>query len=697
VASAFLDPLVAKGVALHQQGDVATAERIYRTVLKTDPQNFDALHLVGYIALTREDGAEAEKWFNRAYKISPRSADLLANRGAARIMRRKFKEGLDDIERALALTNGRHAQALVNRSRAYLDTNRNVDAMEAAKEAIAVNPNLCEAWSNKSSCEFRLGDAGEALISAQKAVELDPRHANAWCNLALALFDRKRFVEATRAVDHALSLSPDSDQALFVKSVILQDADNNPVAALPIARRVKNRNYVGFYGNLINLGLHLCDWTEFYELVAEFDRNRRAGGAGSGPFQVLSFSDDPAVHFNCAFRSVGGLRRRDDIRRPIEGEPAPGRIKVGFLSADLRSHAITFLINAMVECLDRTRFEPIGIAINQPENSDAYRRISQAFEAFHHVDAMTADQTAEFVDSLGIDILVDCMGHTAHARQLVYAKTVAPITVNYLGHPGTIGAFVEDYIIVDPVIAAGIEEHFSEKAVILPHCYQPPNLPIEGEDPTLSRATEGLPEDKFVFVSFCNNWKINPPLYDIWMEILKAVPDSVLWLLINNDMVQENLRKEAAARGVEPDRLVFARRVPPEKHLARQKLGDLFLDTFPYGAHTTASDALRAGLPIISRAGDGFPSRVAKSILIAAGLADLAVETPEAYRDLAVHYATTPGAIEALKARVRASWTSPMFDPALYARQLELAFMEMYRRWRKGEPPSRLDVRDLLT
>lgn len=687
-----LRQLLEEAVALHRGGDLAAAERLYRRVLKLDSANADALMLMGCIAYVRGDFAESDKLLSRSLKSNSRFVDAFANRAAARLALGRAQDGLADADRALELAPN-HAGALVNRAKALVALEQLPAALESVEQALRINPSLAEAWSNKSVCLLRLGEHVAAFDAALRAVERDPALADGWCNLSLAALTLGDADRGLAYAEHALERAPQHPHAWYVKGLALQERGRHTEAVECFERTGKAR-FVGDRGAKLTALADCCLWTNFDRESAQLEREIRAGLLASAPFQALSFSDDPQLHWLMAARVAQGVTAKAHQFDPSDF--APGKIKVALLSADFRAHPTTFLLLQSLSRLDKSRFELVGLSIGSHPGLEAFEQIKSLFDEFHDIAPLDNDQVIALLRERRVELLIDLMGHTKLNRFTIMAGRATPVQVNYLGYPGTIGANYCDYVILDPVIADGIEPHFSERAVLLPHCYQPANPPNIPEDPTLSRAAEGLPQDAFVFVCFCNNWKINPTTFSTWMEILSAVPGSVLWLLANNDDVKANLRREAAARKVDPDRLVFAARAPHARHLARQRLGDLFLDTFPYGAHTTASDALRAGLPIISRAGASFPSRVAKSILSAAGLPDLAVSSEAEYRDLAIHYATTPGAIDALKARVRANWSAPMFDPDLYARHFELALLEMSRRWRAGEPPTRLDVRDLL-
>jgi SAM-dependent methyltransferase len=371
------------------------------------------------------------------------------------------------------------------------------------------------------------------------------------------------------------------------------------------------------------------------------------------------------------------------------GSGVDQRIRVGFLSSDFFEHATTMLLVEILENLDRKRFELFGYCFSPDDGSKLRHRIIGAFEHYVHIGAMSDHDAAQTIHSDGIDILIDLKGYTKDARAEILAYRPAPVQVNYLGYPGTMGADFIDYILADAIVAPmEHQEQYSERIVHLPHCYQPNDRQRKIDEEPVTRADFGLPEDAFVFCSFNNSYKINAAMFDVWMRLLQSVPGSVLWLLGSNDICRENLRREAASRGVESDRLVFAGRLPIAKHLARQRLADLFLDALPCNAHTTASDALWVGLPVLTCMGETFSGRVAASLLTAMDLPELITHSPEEYAQAALTLALDKGRLEQIRHKLAEQrQTAPLFDSHRYARNLESSFETMVDIMRSAEAP----------
>jgi predicted O-linked N-acetylglucosamine transferase (SPINDLY family) len=414
------------------------------------------------------------------------------------------------------------------------------------------------------------------------------------------------------------------------------------------------------------------------------------------PFTFQQFSDDPADQLACArmyaLRELipAAMTRRS--RQPSGA--AHDRIRIGYLSADFRDHPVAHLIVGLIESHDRNRFEVAGISLGVNDSSEVRARFEASFDHFIDLDERQDDAVMRRIDELKLDILVDLVGYTLGNWMAAFAYGFAPIQVNYLGYAGTTGVDLFDYILVDPfVVPADQQPFYSEKLVHLPDAYQPndPKRAIAERTPT--RAECGLPENGFVFAMFNNSLKITPRVFDVWMRLLRAVPGSVLWIFKASELIEQNLRREAEARGIDSGRLVFAPRIPLADHLARHRLADLFLDTFPYTAHTTASDALWAGLPVVTCAGKTFPARVAGSLLRAIGLPDLVTSSFAEYEALAFKLATDPAKLKDARERLKHNRdTMPLFNLDRFRRHIEAAYTIMWERYQRGKPPASFAV-----
>jgi protein O-GlcNAc transferase len=474
-------------------------------------------------------------------------------------------------------------------------------------------------------------------------------------------FELKRHDEAFAAFDKALAFKPD---------------------------------LVGAEGARLYSKIQLCDWSNFDAECEHLISSVRNGNVNTSPFPILAIPSSAKDQLQCA--KLWTANRHPPSDKSIwQGERYNhDRIRLAYLSGDFRQHPVSFLIAGMLECHDKFRFDVTALSIGTNDNSEMCRRLKASFE--HFIDAKTYadDQLAQLIKELEIDILVDLMGFTDGARTNVLARRPAPIQINYLGYIGTMGAQYIDYIIADRIaIPTDQYEFYSEKVACLPNCFQVNDRERQIADKIFTRAEAGLPEEGFVFCCFNNSYKITPDVFDIWMRILKQVNDSVLWLVGGSPIMERNLRSEAAARGVDAGRLVFAQRLPLPEYLARLRLADLFLDTLPYNAGTTASDALWAGLPVLTRIGDTFVARMAASLLTAIDLPELITSMPEAYEQMALDLAKHPEKLTAIKRKLSENrLTTPLFDTKLFTKHIEAAYTTMYERYQARLAPDHIII-----
>ena len=405
-------------------------------------------------------------------------------------------------------------------------------------------------------------------------------------------------------------------------------------------------------------------------------------------------SDDPALQLRCA-QAYTAAKYPPAATPLCSGQPyTHPRLRLAYVSADFCEHALSYLLAGVFEAHDRARFEVWGIALKLGDGSAMATRVAAAFEHFVDASALSDNEVARLLREQEIDIAVDLTGHTQDARTAIFAAQPAPVQVNYLGYPGSMGAAYIDYIIADDfVIPEAARPHYAEQVVHLPDCFQGNDDQRVINAQPQTRAAHGLPEKSFIFCAFNNTYKLTPEFFDIWMRLLAAVPDSVLWLASGDASVQRNLRAEAEGRGIAPERLVFSPRIRYAEHLARLQLADLFLDTLPFNAGTTASDALRAGVPVLTCAGRAFSARMAGSLLRALGLPELITGSLAAYEARALELAANPAALSELRARLASNRTThPLFDTRRFTRHLEQAYLAMQQRVDAGLPPDHLVI-----
>jgi predicted O-linked N-acetylglucosamine transferase (SPINDLY family) len=679
-----------RAVALCKLGrfDAAIASCDRALVLKPDNPEAYSNRGNALAELGRLEDAVAS--YDRAIALRPDFAEALCNRGNALSRLRRLEDALASYDRAIAAQPD-HAEALNNRGNALGAMRRFKEALTSYDRAIALKPDYAEAFSNRSTALRGLRRLEEALASCDRAIALASNHAEYHNNRAIALFDLRRLDEALASYDQATAIAPDYAEACANRGFALRDLRRFEEAAASFTSALALKPGFDYIeGTCLHARMHVCDWTNFGRDCASLLRGVDEGKSVALPFQLLATPATPGQQLRCA--RIYGADGHSVSPEPLwRGERyAHGRIRVAYLSADLRDHPIAALTAGMFARHDRGRFETVAISFKSDAHNDVRERLSASFDRFIDAQRMSDDDVARLVRELEIDIAVDLNGFTEGSRPFVFAQRPAPVQVNYLGYAGTLGQAAWDYILADRfVVPPDGETHYAEKVVFLPDCFMATDVDRKIADRTPSRAEAGLPQAGFVFCCFNNTFKITPDVFDVWMRLLERVAGSVLWLSAANAAAVANLRREAQLRGIAPERLIFAPRVPlNEDHLARLRLADLFLDTGAYNAHTTAADSLWAGVPVLTCPGATFASRVAGSLLGAVGLPELIVGSLADYEALALQLAGDPPRLSALRSRLaRNRDLQPLFDTSRFTGNIEAAYAAMWERAERGEPP----------
>jgi protein O-GlcNAc transferase len=684
-----------KAMALHQLGKLAEAERIYREVLLQQPNHFDALHLLGVIALQTRHLDQALDLIGKAIGLNASVAAAHNNLGKALLDLKRPQEALASFDKAIALEPD-FAMAHNNRGTALIDLKRPEEALASCDKAVALEPSLSIAHHNRGMALNDLSRPEEALASCDQAIALKPEFAEAHNNRGNALQGLRRFAAALLSYDQAISLKPDFAMAHKNRAMALEELKRYDDSFIAYDKAFAlNADIPGLEGDRLHAKMRLCDWSNFDFECEHLISSVNSGHVNSPPFPLLAIPSSPDNQLRCAKLWI--VNRHPPSKMPTwQGELYNhNRIRIAYLSPDFREHPVSLLTSGMFECHDKSRFEIIAMSCGPDNNSEILQRLKGAFEHFIDIRPYKDDQVATRVKELEIDILVDLAGFTHGARTNVFAKRPAPIQVSYLGYSGTMGAQYIDYIIADPIVIPESQfEFYSEKIVTLPNSYLVNDSMRSLAERAFTRTELGLPETSFVACCFNNNYKITPRIFDCWMRILKQVDGSVLWLFEGDATAADNLRREAVARGVHAERIIFAKYTPLlSHHLARYQLADLFLDTLCYNAHTTASDALWAGLPVLTCLGNTFAGRAAASLLNAIGLPELITTTLEAYEQMAIDLATRPEKLAIIKRKLAQNrLTTPLFDTKLFTKHIEAAYTEMYERHRIGLPPDHIII-----
>jgi predicted O-linked N-acetylglucosamine transferase (SPINDLY family) len=645
-------------------------------------------------ALDRDDFRAAEAAALQALAADPGDGEALFLLGSTRLFEGRHREALGPLSDAasrlerrgvryrlahchLALGDYALAEAALRReARDYPDSanarntlgvalvsqSRHEEALSALLDALRIAPDHVEANSNAGGVLHKLGRHEEALPYLRRALAAQPELVDASYNLGLALRALERHDEAVGCFARVVALAPQAPYALSA---------------------------------LVWSELFTCEWAPLAGHTQALREQVRAGRVPAAPFTIMAASDSLDEQRQCAELHAREMLAGAAPEPLWHGPRSPhARLRIAYLSGDFHEHATAYLAARLFELHDRGSFEITGISYGPDDASVTRERLRRAFDRFVDVRAMSDADAAALLRKLEIDIAVDLKGHTAHARLGILAHRPAPVQATYLGYPGTLGAAFIDYALADDVVIPPQDERFyAERVVWLPHSYQVNDSTRVIAATPVSRAQAGLPEEGFVFCCFNNTYKLTAAMFDVWMRLLAAVPESRLWLVDHNARAKGNLQRAARERGIEPARLCFAPRVGQAEHLARHRLADLFLDNLPVNAHTTASDALWAGLPLVTCLGASFAGRVAASLLRAVGLPELVTRSLADYEAVALELARAPERLASLRQRLaRNRLTHPLFDTDLCRRHIEAAYREMWQRFQRGEAPRSFSV-----
>jgi predicted O-linked N-acetylglucosamine transferase (SPINDLY family) len=725
-----LQQLLQQALPLHQGGRLDEAEQIYDRVLAMEPANYAGLHLMGLLRLQQSRLTEALALMEAALKVQPGSAETLSNyamtlsalgrnedalaaletalktqpnndrsltnRGAIKAKLNRPEAALEDFDRALSL-NSRNLDALNNQGLILHGLKRHEEALISLDKLLALVPGYFEGRNTRGLALRELGRDDAALADFDQVIAQAPDFAGAHVNRASILWRRERLDEALESYGRALALNPDLPEALESRSNLLWTRKQTLAPAIAdLERALRVAPDLPYQqGNLLHLKMHAGDWRDFRRDKARLDGAVRAGRPAAVPFVYQGLSDSPDDLLACAI-TYANREYPPAGRLANKGARREGPIRLGYVCGEFRAQATMYLVAGLFENHDRSRFEVLAFDAGRDDASPMRGRVVASFDKFISIAALSDRDAAARIAAEEVDILVNLNGYFGKMRPGVFAQRPAPIQVNYLGFPGTLGADYMDYILADSVLIGENEQrYYREKVATLPGSYQINDSKRAPVGPA-SRAEHGLPPDAFVFCHFNYGYKITPELFACWMRILTVVEGSLLWLLAGNPLFVENLKREAAAAGVDAARLIFAPPLELEAHRARLALGDLFLDSIVSGAHTTASDALWAGLPLLALHGAAFPGRVAASLLHAVGLPELVTGSLEDYEALAVQLAGDATLLGRYRQRLAQARTSaPLFDTVRTTRYIEAAYENMQAIRQNGEAPQSFAVEPL--
>jgi predicted O-linked N-acetylglucosamine transferase (SPINDLY family) len=717
-----INSLLQEAIQNIQRNNLVEAKVLLLKILDTEPSNFDALNIIGVITGKENNHIEAINFFRKAQKIKPDNnlinfnlAKAFSESGndleaikyykiAIRLDKNhlgsclnfanslyeleRYDEALSYYDQALKLKPN-YAEAYYNKGNIFRNLKRYDEALYNYDQALKLKPDYFEVYNNKALTLNYLKRYDEALYNYDQALKLKPDYVIAYCNKGNIFKDLKRYDEALYHYDQAIKLKPDFAEVYNNKGNIFKDLKRYDKALYHYDQAIKLKpDFEYLFGMSLHMKMFMCDWQDFNVKVENLLLQTNENKKSSFCYSLLALTDSPSIQRKSSEIWINDKHPFNSLFGPILKSRQRDKIKIGYYSPDFREHPVAHLLIELLELHDKNQFELFGFYFGPPDSSKMHKRVSSAFNQFIDVGLKSDKDIALISRELGIDIAVDLAGFTGFARTDIFSYRAAPIQVNYLGYPGTTGAEYIDYIIADPIIIpTESQQYYSEKIVYLPNSYQVNDRQRSMTDKVFTKDELGLPKDSFVFCCFNNNYKITPNTFDGWVRILKVVKGSVLWLLEDNPIAVLNLRKEAQVRGLDPNRLVFAKRANPPEHLARHRAADLFIDTLPYNAHTTASDALWAGLPVLTCMGESFASRVAASLLNAIELPELITTTQKQYEARAIELATNPEKLKAIKYKLeRNRLTTALFDTPRFTKHIEAAYKQMYERYQDDLP-----------
>ena len=699
------EALLRVAVEHHQAGRLAEAEALYRRVLETHPGNGQVLNLLGLVAHQSGRHKEAVAVITEAIAKMPPNTHFLLNLGVAQKALGHTPEAIASYRRALEIDPA-YAAAHHNLGNALFDTGDLDEAAGHYRRAIEAKPDYAESHNNLGNVLREQGSADGAVASYRRAVEANPLFAEAYNNLGNMLMDGDEAESAVACFQKALEIAPEFPAAHNNLGITLAGQGKLTEAMASLERALELDPDLGeAAAGLLLLYQRTCSWKAIADLGPKVDAATATAIAadrqpGETPFLNMTRCADPAVNFDVARLWSRGMVRRA-AALGVQFEPRAERtrgkkITLGYLSSDYRNHPIGHLIAGLFAVHDRDRFEAFAYSSGEDDASAYRRKVEEGSDRFTDISTLGDAEAARRIYEDGVDILIDVNGHTEGHRLGVAALRPASVQATYLGFPGTSGADFIDYVITDGTVSPPDHAAFySEAFVRLPHCYQVNDCSTPIAKQKVARSSLDLPEDGLVFCSLNQTLKFEPVIFDVWMRLLEGVAGSVLWLLEANALAEDNLNREAAARGIDPARVVFAGRLPKDEHLARLECADLALDTRIYNGHTSTSDALWAGLPVLTLKGRHFASRVSASILAAAGIPELITESLEDYEALALRLAGASEELAALRDRVReCRRAEPLFDTPGFASNLEQAYGRMWELHEAGEAPRPIEVED---
>ena len=682
------------GVIYQGIGEIDSARQHLEDAVRIMPEFVEAFNNLGNIYKELNLHERAINCYKNAVAINPDLADGYFNLGSVLQEQKQFDLAINSFEMAISI-DPNFSAAYFNIGNILQDLGQLDEAVQSYQKTLKIKQDNTEAYYELGLTFMQLGKLDASIDSYKKALLINPNYGDVHNSLGNVFNQVGQLEEALLSYENALSISPEYPEVYFNLGNLMLDLNqlDKAVANYEYALKLKPGIDCNF-GNLFHTKMHLCSWDDFSNNLEELLKKINHNEKTISPFALSALIDDAKIQLKNAVVFAKEKLPKNNILSKIKNYSNHKKIRIGYFSADFREHPVSYLTAELYELHDRGQFEIYAFSFG-PDTQDVMNlRIKKGVDNFYDVHTMSYKDIVLLSRSLEVDIAIDLGGFSANNRLEIFAMNVAPVQINYLAYPGSLGADFIDYIVADKILIPKDQKcNYSENIIYLPNCYMPQDSSRQISDKPITRWDCNLPEDSFVFCCFNNTFKITPKEFDIWMRLLSKIDGSVLWLIETNNLSEVNLKVEAKKRGIEPDRLIFAKKIAVEEHLSRQKLADLFLDTFNFNAHTTASDALWVGLPVLTKIGKGFAARVASSLLTSLEVPELITTSEKEYETLAIDLAMNPEKLSLIKKKlVDKRITAPLFDTIAYTKNLENAYIKAYKLYSNGLPSKELKV-----
>jgi predicted O-linked N-acetylglucosamine transferase (SPINDLY family) len=670
------------GGAYNNMGNKASAIHYYNKAINIDPTFTQAHFNLGNVYMSQMDWLNAIQSYTNAIQYKHDYADAYGNLSLCLINLKKYNEAIDVCDVFLK-QHQFNPKVVVNKCRAIFDKGLKANAIQSIEDYIQLNPGSYELHTVAADMYVATKNYNRAVEHFNKSIEINPSEYANFNNLGILYMETRQHELAISTYKKSIELNPQSPiPHQNIANIYNQRKEyQESLKFLTSAAKLDpEASYI--HGMIANSMIHICDWNNIKELIEKIQKNINLNNKISNPFAPIAYLKEQNQLTKIAKDWIEFKCPKSDFFSPFDKPRNNLKIKIGYYSADFHAHATALLMAGFFEHHDRSKFEVYAFSFGPDGNDDLSKRIRSSFDHFIDVRQLSERAIAAYSRELNIDIAIDLKGFTQDSRTGIFAERAAPIQINYLGFPGSMGAPYIDYIIADDyVIPPELECNYTERVLRMPNCYQPNDRLREVDSSRQTRDMHQLPENAIVLCSFNNNYKITPEIFSVWMRVLNKHPQAVLWLLKDNAAAEQNLKNEAQLRGVDPSRLIFAARVKTPQHLARQKCADLFLDTYPCNAHTTASDALWVGLPLVTCSGNSFASRVAGSLLKTVGLESLITQSVEEYESKILELLNNPEQLTNIRKTLEATkLVTPLFDTAGYTRDFENLILSIHEK-----------------